>query len=86
MPNTFRRTVNLFKAATDAAEMEYENQPNYRSKKYTYHFASLAGSYIKVQQGVSISNSPAIRGAIAWAIRQTGRQVTLTGGDGFLLV
>ena len=83
--NTFRNTLNITKAAIDRAEMDYQDRKDDR-KKYSYHFPFSFDCCIKVQQGVSISNSPKIRGAIAWAIRQPGRQVTLTGGDGFLLV
>lgn len=85
MPNTFRNTLNITKAAIDRAEIDFQDRQDDR-KRYSYHFPHSFDCCIKVQQGVSISNSPAIRGAIGWAIRQSGRQVTLTGGDGFLLV
>jgi predicted Abi (CAAX) family protease len=70
--SNFHRTVAVFKAATDATDVIGDK------RQFTWHYVESADSYIKVQKGVKFDplNSK-FRGAIAWALRRPGRQVTL---------
>jgi len=72
MISTFQATVSLYKAAADAADDIQGRQT------FAWHYAELHDSYIKVQRGVRFDpNNSRFRGAIAWAMRRPGRQVTL---------
>jgi hypothetical protein len=72
MPSTFRRTIALHRAACDASQMLTNPR-----RRFAYHFVEMADSIIKIERDSDYTNSPAIRGAIAWAIRKPGRQVTI---------
>jgi hypothetical protein len=75
--SNFHRTVAVFKAATDAAAAISNKS------QFAWHYVELADSLIKVQKGVCFDpNGSKFRGAIAWALRAPGRQVTLmSNGD-----
>jgi len=75
--STFHRTVAVFKAATDAAD-DISGKGD-----FAWHYVELADSFIKVQKGVKFDpNGSKARGAIAWALRAPGRQVTLYRNGG----
>jgi hypothetical protein len=75
--STFHRTVAVFKAAADAAfDIKGKCQ-------FAWHYVELADSFVKIEKGVKFDpNGSKFRGAIAWALRAPGRQVTLmSNGD-----
>ena len=73
----------ITRAAIDRAELECQDRA--RPRKYVYHFPYFYDCCIKVRTGITVNNSPAIRGAVAWALRTAGRSVTLCGGDDYIL-
>lgn len=71
MPSMFRRSVNVFRAAVNAAA-EMPDRYN-----FAWHYNEISDSIIKIERGTEYTDSPKIRGAIAWALRCPGRQVTI---------
>jgi len=85
MISNFHRTIALYKASVDLADLESCDPKSERRSKQTafaYHFAQ--GSCIKCEKGVKYDplNSK-IRGAIEWVIRKPARQITLLN-DGYI--
>tara|TARA_B100000497_G_scaffold122400_1_gene153429 strand:+ start:828 stop:1127 length:300 start_codon:yes stop_codon:yes gene_type:complete len=79
MISNFHRTIAIYKAATDRAELLWTDPTSERiSKQTAFHYHFVQESWIKCEKGVKYDplNSK-IRGAIAWVIRNPGRQITL---------
>jgi hypothetical protein len=71
--STFHSTVAVYKAAADAAEGIKRSR-----RMFAWHYVEIHDAYIKVQRGVKFDpGNSKFRGAIAWALRRPGRQVTL---------
>lgn len=68
----FHRTVAVFKASADAADAISGKC------QFAWHYVEFADSFVKIEKGVKFDpDGSKIRGAIAWALRAPGRQVTL---------
>ena len=70
--SNFHRTVAVFKASADAADAISGKC------QFAWHYVELSDSFVKIEKGVEYDpHNSKFRGAIAWALRAPGRQVTL---------
>lgn len=69
--SNFHRTIALHRAACDYSES------GAHGTRFSYFYVESADSYIKIERDTVYHDSPAIRGAIAWAIRRPHRQITI---------
>lgn len=68
--SNFHRTVAVYRAAADVAALG--------KCRFSWHYVESADSFVKIEKGVKFDpNNSKFRGAIAWALRFPGRQVTL---------
>lgn len=89
MNTTDTAIAAVARAVSDGAEMISQDRQaagRQRTVPY-YHYVESADSYIKVASpaGCPMAIGPDTRGAVAWALRAPGRQVTLSGAGRPLL-